>query len=305
MESVIPQTKPQSVTAGSPPAKAAKNPASYYWTLLMPSVGVLIVFFLAPLAIMFDQSFHKFDGPMQEGPVVYALSNYAKFFSDLFYWQVLGRTLAVAAVVATIAVVLAYPLAYTLARSKSRWKLLIVVVVLLPLITNLVVRNYGWLVILSENGLLNAALEAVGITPVTLMFTTTGVCIALTQVLTPYAVFSLFGVIQQIKPQLEESVRGLGGTNWHVFKDVLIPLSGAGIIAGWLLIFVQAAAAFATPMLIGGGGKPGQLLATVVFIDATATLNWPLASATSFILTGIVLVLIALQGWMLRDRRYQ
>jgi putative spermidine/putrescine transport system permease protein len=208
-------------------------------------------------------------------------------------------------VVATISVVLAYPLAYTLARSKSRWKLLIVLVVLLPLITNLVVRNYGWLVILSENGLLNSALEALGLPTFTLMFTTTGVCIALTQVLTPYAVFSLFGVIQQIKPQLEESVRGLGGTSWHVIKDVLVPLSGAGIVAGWLLVFVQAAAAFATPMLIGGGGKPGQLLATVVFTDATATLNWPLASATSFILTGIVLVLIALQGWMLRERRYQ
>ena len=118
---------------------------------------------------MFDQSFHRFDGPMQDGPVVYALSNYAKFFSDIFYWQVLGRTLAIAMVVATVSVVLAYPLAYTLARSKSRWKLLIVVVVMLPLITNLVVRNYGWLVILSENGLLNAALEAVGIAPFTLI----------------------------------------------------------------------------------------------------------------------------------------
>src|SRR5438128_11723586 len=84
---------------GSLPAKSAKYPASYYWIFLLPSAGALLAFFIAPLAIMFDQSFHRFDGPMQDGPVVYALSNYAKFFSDIFYWQVLGRTLAIAMVV--------------------------------------------------------------------------------------------------------------------------------------------------------------------------------------------------------------
>jgi putative spermidine/putrescine transport system permease protein len=253
---------------------------------------------------MLVYSFRRFDGPVQTGPIQYGLDNYVKFFGDLFYWNVLGRTLLIAAVVATVSIVIAYPLAYTLARSKTRWKSAIIIIVLLPLITNLVVRNYGWMVIMSENGLLNTLLTAIGAPTFTLMFTTTGVAIALTQVLTPYAVFSLYGVIQQINPQLEESARGLGGTNWHVIKDVLVPLSSAGILAGWLLVFVQAVAAFATPMLVGGGGRAGQLLATIVFIDATSTLNWPFAAATSFILTAIVLALIAAQGWMLRGRRY-
>ena len=135
------------------------------------------------------------------------------------------------------------------------------------------------------------------------MFTTTGVIVALIQVLAPFAIFPIYGAIQQINPQLEESVRGLGGNSWHVIKDVLIPLSWAGLLAGWLLTFVQCVAAFATPMLIGGGGRAGQLLATLVFTDATMTLNWPSAAATSFILTAIVLTLIAIQGWMTRDPR--
>lgn len=280
-----------------------RPPRTNYALLLLPSMGALIAFFVVPLTIMLVYSFRRFDGPAQVGPVQYVIDNYLKFFSEFFYWEVLGRTLAVAAVVATISVIIAFPLAYTLARSKSRWKSLLIVVVLLPLITNLVVRNYGWMVILSDNGLLNTMLASAGLPTFTLMFTTTGVIIALIQVLTPFAVFSLYGVIQQINPQLEESVRGLGGTSWHVFKDVLLPLSRAGLLAGWLLTFVQAVAAFATPLLIGGGGRAGQLLATLVFTDATSTLNWPFAAATSFIITAIVLMLIALQGWMLRATR--
>ncbi len=277
-------------------------PRTKYVWFLLPSVAALFLFFVAPLGIMFAYSFQKFDGPAMVGPVEYTLENYTKFFTGLFYWEVLGHTLLVAAVVATLAVIIAFPLAYTLARSKSRWKPLLILVVVLPLITNLVVRNYGWMVILSDNGLLNTILSSLNLPTLHLMFSTAGVILALTQVLAPFAVFSLYGVIQQINPYLEESVRGLGGSSWHVFKDVLLPLSWAGLLAGWLLTFVQAVAAFATPLLIGGGGKAGQLLATLVFSDATMTLNWPFAAATSFIMTAIVLMLIILQGWMLRGK---
>lgn len=298
--SAVPRTDDRQVATAE---GARPEPRTNYVLFLLPSIAALFLFFVAPLAIMFTYSFQKFDGPAQVGPVEYTLENYTKFFRDLFYWEVLGHTLLVAAVVATLAVIIAFPLAYTLARSKSRWKPLLILVVVLPLITNLVVRNYGWMVILSDNGLLNTMLQALNLPTVHLMFSTAGVILALTQVLAPFAVFSLYGVIQQINPYLEESVRGLGGSSWHVFKDVLLPLSWAGLLAGWLLTFVQAVAAFATPLLIGGGGKAGQLLATLVFSDATMTLNWPFAAATSFIMTAIVLMLIILQGWMLRGKQ--
>lgn len=287
----------------APPADTMTGPRTNYVLFLLPSIAALFLFFVAPLGIMFTYSFQKFNGPARVGPVEYTLENYTKFFSDLFYWEVLGHTLLVAAVVATLAVIIAFPLAYTLARTKSRWKPLLILVVVLPLITNLVVRNYGWMVILSDNGLLNTVLQSLNLPTVHLMFSTTGVILALTQVLAPFAVFSIYGVIQQINPYLEESVRGLGGSSWHVFKDVLLPLSWAGLLAGWLLTFVQAVAAFATPLLIGGGGKAGQLLATLVFSDATMTLNWPFAAATSFIMTAIVLLLITLQGWIFRGKK--
>lgn len=265
--------------------------------LLMPSIGTLIVFFFSPLAILAVYSLET----TENNVVLYSLANYQKFVSDPFYWTVLTRTLLVAFVVATGAVVIGFPLAYTLARSNSRWKLYLVVLVVLPLVTNLVVRNYGWMVIMSSKGVLNALVTSIGLPPATLLFTTTGVIIALIHVTTPFAVFSLYGVVQQIKPELEESVRNLGGGPFHVIKDVLIPLSRSGIAAGWLLVFVQSIAAFATPMLIGGGGKPGQLISTLIFNEANNTLNWRFASAMSFIVTAVALFLVALQIWILDD----
>jgi putative spermidine/putrescine transport system permease protein len=282
---------------------ASRPPTPRYGLLLLPGIALLLAFFVSPMAVMLGYSFREFDGPALVGPVNYVIDNYVSFFTSIYHWEVLGRTLLVSALVATITVVIGYPIAYTLARSKSRWKTILIIIAVLPLITNLVVRNYGWMVIFSKDGLLNAALTGVGLPPFTLMFTTTGVIVALVQVLAPFAIFPLYGAIQQINPQLEESVRGMGGSSWHVLKDVILPLSWAGLLAGWLLTFVQSVAAFATPMLIGGGGRAGQHLATVVYTDATMTLNWPFAAATSFILTAIVLALIAMQGWMTRVPR--
>lgn len=285
------------------PSKIRAHPQTRFGILLIPSIALLVLFFVGPLTVMLSYSFREFTGPIQTGAVNYTFGNYVNFFTDQFYWSVLGRTFIVATCVATLSVIIGFPVAYTLARSKSKWKFALMVIAVLPLITNLVVRNYGWMVILSDNGILNTILTSVGLPKISLMFTTAGVILTLTQVLSPFAIFPLFGAIQQIKPQLEESVRGLGGQSFHVLKDVLLPLSLPGLVAGWLLTFVQAVASFATPLLIGGGGREGQLLATLVFTDATVTLNWPFAAATSFILTVLVLILINLQGWISRDKR--
>ena len=138
----------------------SKPPKPRYGVLLLPSIAVLLAFFVAPMTVMLGYSFRQFDGPAQVGPITYVIDNYVNFFTSLFDWEVLGRTLFISAMVATVAVTIGYPIAYTLARSKSRWKTLLIVIAVLPLITNLVVRNYGWMVILSENGLLNAVLSA-------------------------------------------------------------------------------------------------------------------------------------------------
>ena len=195
---------------------------------MLPSALLLVPFFFAPLAIMLVYSFHRFlPGGRQEPAFI--LDNYWRFVSDPFYRSILGDTLLMGAAVAGLALLLSYPLAYTLARSRSRWKGLLTVIVLIPLMTSVVVRSYGWMILLSSNGVVNTLLAALQLPRTQLMFNFTGTIIGLTEVLMPFMVLTLSGVIQQIDPDLEDSVRSLGGRSWHVFRDVILPLSLPGI----------------------------------------------------------------------------
>src|SRR5581483_6837974 len=161
--------------------------------------------------------------------------------------------------------VLGYPLAYTLARTRSRTaRSVLVTLLLVPLMTSVVVRSYGWMILL------------------------------------PYMVLTLVPVIQNIAPALEEASQSLGAPPGRMFRDVVIPLSLPGVAAGSILVFVLTIAAYATPRLVGGS----RLLVMPIFVyDQTmALLNWPFASATSFVLLALVLGLMALQGRLVERR---
>jgi putative spermidine/putrescine transport system permease protein len=268
--------------------------------LMLPSALLLVPFFFAPLAIMLAYSFYRFVPGGRQEPA-FILDNYRRFVSDAFYRSILGDTLLMGAAVTALALVLSYPLAYTLARSRSRWKGLLTVIVLIPLMTSVVVRSYGWMILLANNGVVNTLLAALQLPRAQLMFNFTGTIIGLTEVLMPFMVLTLSGVIQQIDPDLEDSVRSLGGSSWHVFRDVILPLSLPGMAAGSLLVFVLSVSAFATPKLIGGART--KVMATIVYDQATAVLNWPFAAACSFILIALVLGLTILQGRLLASAR--
>jgi putative spermidine/putrescine transport system permease protein len=171
--------------------------------------------------------------------------------------------------------------------------------------TSVVVRSYGWTILLADNGpftdALNAVLGVFGISRVALIFNFAGTVVALTEVLMPFMVMTLVGVIGQIDRSLEDSVRSLGGGRWRVFRDVIFPLSLPGIAAGSLLVFVLSISAFATPKLVGGATT--KVMATLVYDRATTTLNWPFASAVSFSLVALVLLLVVAQGRMLGATR--
>jgi putative spermidine/putrescine transport system permease protein len=174
----------------------------------------------------------------------------------------------------------------------------LIVITLLPLMTSVVVRSYGWMILLANNGLVNTLLGTIGLPPARLMFNLTGVVIALTEVLMPYMVLTLVGVLQNVDAVLEDAARSLGASRWWVFVDVLLPLSVPGIAAGSLLVFGQALGAFATPSLVGGAAT--QVMSTTIGVQAISVLNWPFASSTSFILMMLVLVLTVVQGRLLK-----
>ena len=261
---------------------------------------MLLPFFLAPLAIMLAYSVYRFVPGGQQIPA-FTLENYARFLFDGFYASILADTLLMGLAVTLLSLALSYPLAYTIARSRSRWKSWLIIIVLVPLMTSVVVRSYGWMILLTNNGVVNTALALLGLEPVRLMFSFTGTIIALTEVLMPFMVLSLVGVLQSVDPALEEAARGLGAGRLAVFRDVILPLSLPGVAAGSLLVFALSIGAFATPQLVGGART--KVVATVVYNQAVNVLNWPFAAAISFVLMVIVLGLTVLQGRVLATLR--
>lgn len=268
-----------------------------WFLLLAPSVAAVLLIFGAPLVVMLRYSFDRFvSGGMQKSDFI--IANYERFFTDDVYQAAMWRTLEIGLVVTVISLVLSFPLAYSLARTSGFWARVLTLVVVVPLLTSIVVRSFGWMILLNDGGFVQKISMALGVPKLQWMFTSRGVVLSLVEVLMPFMVLTLSGVIKQIDVELEQAVRSLGGGPWRVFRDVLLPLSVPGIAAGSLLVFVLSISAYATPALVGG--EQTQVLASMIYKQATTALNWPFASAISIITLVLVLLLVWLQGALLR-----
>jgi putative spermidine/putrescine transport system permease protein len=267
--------------------------------LLAPATLALFVFFVLPLLWLFRSSF---DRGLDSGVIesAFTLENYQEFLSDRFYLQELLRTLRLGVVVTALTLLATYPIALFLARTQSRWRGLLVALAIAPLLTSTVVRTYGWLVILGNDGLVNGALLSVGLIeqPLRLINDEIGVVIGLVEILMPYMALGLLSGFGRINPDLEEAAMSLGAHPLRAFWRVTLPLSLPGIATGVLLVFVLTISSFVTPQLLGGGRV--FLMATEIYDQATYTLDWPFAAAVSFLLLVLFGVVIALYSRVLR-----
>ena len=267
--------------------------------LLAPTTLALIVFFVLPLVWLFRASF---DRGLDSGVIesAFTLENYQEFLSDRFYQQELLRTLRLGVVITALTLVATYPIALFLARSTSRWRGLLVALAIAPLLTSTVVRTYGWLVILGNDGLVNGALLGIGLIdqPLRLINDEIGVVIGLVEILMPYMALGLLSGFGRINPDVEEAAMSLGANPLRTFWRVTLPLSLPGIATGVLLVFVLTISSFVTPQLLGGGRV--FLMATEIYDQATYTLDWPFAAAISFLLLLLFGVVIAIYTRVLR-----
>lgn len=265
---------------------------------LPPTVYLLAVFFV-PLVFLLVLSVYRFDAGLISPDVT--LANYQRFFSDDFYLRGFGRTVGLSLLVASVVTVLSYPVAYFLTRTTSRFKGVLIALVLAPELSGVVLRTYGWIVILEDRGLVNTLLMNFGLidAPVRLSQSFTGVAIGLTHVLMPFAILAIFSTLQTIDPVLEHAAQNLGANRRETFMRVLFPLSLPGVVGAFFLTFTLAASAYATPAILGGAGF--HVLATMIYQQLLFFLNWPLASVMSVVLLLSVL-LVALLGSRLESR---
>lgn len=257
------------------------------WLLLLPAIVLLALAFVTPVAGMLLMS-------VQTPAGGFTLDNFTRLFASEYHLQAALRSLRLGVIQTVITLVIAVPLSYIMARAGSKVRSFLLIVVILPLMTSVVVRTFGWVVLMGPSGLMMQIPGAEFLVGGTQGFlgTETGVVIAMVQVLLPFAVLSILGVISGIRPQLEEASRTLGAGFWRTLRHVVLPLSVPGIVAGASLVFVLSVSSFITPRFIGGSQIP--VFAQTIYVDATTNLDWAFAAAQAVLLfAGVMLVLAA------------
>ncbi len=251
----------------------------------VPAMAFLFVLYLLPMALLLVQS-------VEGGSLIH----YEKALTDGLYVQVLLDTLLIALYVSVACLVLGYPVAYFLTVAPGIWPTIGIIFVLLPFWTSILVRTYGWMVLLGRNGIINRALLDSGIidSPLPLLNNTAGVLIGMVHVLLPYMIFPLFAAMKRIDSGLLAAAEGLGASGWQVFRRVFLPLTLPGVLAGVTLVYVLSIGFFITPALLGGGKV--TMVAVLIEQQVRTFLNWGFAAALSAVLlTATLLVYLALR----------
>ncbi|RQS22984.1 MULTISPECIES: ABC transporter permease [unclassified Burkholderia] len=265
------------------------------WLLLAPILAFLAVLAAATLTVL-----RMSVGVSGDEWRTFTLQNYADL-ADPYFTKSLWLTLRLAFQSMVCAVLLAIPVALAMARTESRLaRRLMLAGVLLPLLVNLLLQGYGWLVMLGPAGLLNRALLASGVVdrPLQLLYREHGVLLGLIQTAFPLAVLPLSSALRAVSRAYDEAAATLGASRWQTLRHVTLPLAMPGLVAGALLVFAYNASAFAVPLLLGGRRVP--MLAVLVHDQVAPLLNWPAASASGVVLMAATLVVMAVSQRLVR-----
>jgi putative spermidine/putrescine transport system permease protein len=272
------------------------------YLLSAPALLLYAVLLLVPLVATALLSLHSF-GIYKGIENVYNLANYRDVFGDSYFYEIFGRTFRIAFLVTVLAALIGAPEAYILNRMRAPWRGIFLLVALGPLLISVISRTLGWALLLGSTGLVNQGLIALGIIgePLQFMYSETGIVIALTHVLIPLMVISVWASLQRLDPQIENAAISLGAGAPTVLRRIVLPQAMPGILSGGIIVFALAASAFATPAIIGG--RRLKVAATLAYDEFLNTLNWPLG-ATIAVLLLIANIIIIVGCNRLLERRY-
>ena len=260
--------------------------------LILPALLFLLGFFVVPLISNAADSVVLPDGR----------ADYVKLLTDVFYLRVTATTVGLSLLVTAICLVAGYPVAYFLVRGAGRASGLVIFLLIAPLLTPIIMRSFGWQVILSRAGLLNAVLKWAGLIdrPLMLLNGPAAGVIGLVQVQIPFMVLAIAAVLQAIPVGLEESARVLGAGRWSIFSRIVFPLTLDGVATGSILVFMLTNGSFVTLLLLGGGSL--QTLPLLIFQQFNTGQDFAMGSAMSNLLLFIALVCLFLQLRLIRRK---
>lgn len=273
------------------------------WVLSLPALLLFLALLVVPIALTGILSFNVFDAMFgtQNG---YTFASYLEVLSDSFYYELFARTALMSLGVTAVCIAIGVPETLILSRMRPAWQGGFFVVILGPLLISVVVRTLGWSLLLGREGFINSALMALGVIdkPLQLMFSMTGVVIALTHVMMPFMVISVWSTLQKVDGQIAHAARSLGAGPVTTFRRVVLPQLMPGILSGGIIVFTLSASAFATPAMIGGRGV--KVVTTAIYDEFLSTMNWPLGASIAVLLL-IAIVFVVIGSNRLIERKFK
>ncbi len=267
--------------------------------LLIPAGLFVLAVYAWPTLLLLRNAFNEV-GPTGAMIEAWSLKTVTELFADGFTFELTLNSLQLSLSATAIALALSYPLSLFLFRTTSRFRGLLAVIAILPMLISSVVRVFGWLAILGDRGLVNTALQSLGLisAPLKLVFNGTGVTIGLAESIMPYMILALLAGFGRLDRTLEEAARSLGASPIRTFLRVTLPLSLPALVLAAGLGFVLSMSAYITPKLLGGGRV--FVLATEIFEQATTNTNWPVAAVLAIYTLALLLLLLVASNLLAR-----
>lgn len=262
------------------------------WILLSPALAAVTFLLVVPVLFIVVYSFWLRSAAGAEIPGFY-LDNWLEVFGDAFYRDILFSTLRIAAITTVLCALLGYIPAYFIAMSATRFKALLLLLLILPFWISYIIRTMSWINILGASGALNGLLLSLGLIdePLQILYNEWTVILGLVHFLLPFMVLNVYVSLEGIDRNLLDAARSLGASDLQSFREVTLPLSLPGLAAGGLLCFVLSAGTYITPLVLGG--PRDAMFANLVFEAIITQLNWPLGSALSIVLLVVLGSIVA------------
>lgn len=296
----IPSTDSQPVPT-SPPKHLQRRKAygkrrvNWFPLLLMtPLLAIMIVFFVVPLSRAVLLSFFHFTAPGVYDSSHLTIDNYRTFLTSAYYLGILQRTFLVSMSVTVLCIIIGYPVAYFMMQLSGRKQQLYMFCYLAPWLINVVVKAFGWTLILSPAGYVNTLLMDLGIidSPLKLIYNNFAMIVGLTHGELVFAIMPMLASLVAMNPELRAAAADLGASRLRTFLRITLPLSLPGIVAGSVFVFTMSMAAYTTPALLGG--VKVRVMSYVAFQQNSSVLNFPFGSAVSVILVVFTIVFVQL-----------
>lgn len=271
------------------------------WLLVAPAVILVLGYVTVPMIYMVRMSFYVRERLEVYQPGTFTIDNYTRF-ADSFLLRTTFDTLWYSAVILAATLLLGYPVAYMLTRTRSKWRPLLLAMVIAPFMISVAVSAYGWLTLLSGQGPVNWVLKMFPFLPdgVRMANTPMGGLIAMSASFIPFMVLPLVSSLSSVDRDLEEASTNLGANPIQTFFRVVFPLSLPGVMGGSALVSIIALTSFVTPRVVGGPGM--SMLGVDVYNNTVVYLNWPQGAAVGIVLTAMVVLVFLLLGKTLRSK---